>query len=474
MFVETMYVDGHAYSSGETEQVINPATDEIIANIQVADESVAQLALDSAKAAEKSWGKTTVGERVMWMKKLRQAFIEREEELRYCVHMEAGKTWAGTQEDFDLLINSLEFYSEEIQRYQPSQLLDTDGQFTHTLNYRPVGVVVAYLSWNFPLLNLSYKLGPAMAAGCPIILKPSVQSPLSAYLVGEICREIGLPEGAVTIIAGGPHSVTNLISGSAIPSMLTLIGSIATGVKVMQAGATSIKRYSMELGGNTPFVVFKDANLEKAADILVALKYGNTGQVCVAPNRVFVDESVHEAFLEKVLARTAKMKLGFGRDSDATMGPLINRGAREGIHSLVMSAVESGAILHAGGEFDPSEAGAFYPPTVVSNVNPSMDIYQHEIFGPVISMIAFSDEAKVIEQVNDTDTGLASYIFSEDIGKAQQAADQFEFGEIQINGVKYAINLPHVGIKQSGIGCDCSKYALDDYLYITRTTRSLS
>jgi succinate-semialdehyde dehydrogenase/glutarate-semialdehyde dehydrogenase len=473
MFIETMYIDGQAYNSGVTEEVINPATDSVIASIQVANEEVAQKALNSAKRAEKTWGKTTLSERVQWMKKLRQAFIDHEEQLRLCVHMEAGKTWDGTQEDFDLLINSLEFYSEEVQRYQPSQLVDADGDFVHTLNYKPVGVVVAYLSWNFPLLNLSYKLGPAMAAGCPIILKPSMQTPLSAYLVGDICRKIGLPSGAVTIISGGSHAVTNLISGSSIPSMLTLIGSIATGVKVMQAGATSIKRYSMELGGNTPFVVFKDADLDKAADILVALKYGNSGQICVAPNRIFVDESVQQEFLKKVLDRTQQVKLGFGKDSDATMGPLINKDARAGIHQLVMSAVEQGATLQAGGEFDAQATGAFYPPTVVSNVKPSMDIYQHEIFGPVISMVSFSDEQTVIDQVNDTDTGLASYIFSRDIAKAQWVADQFEFGEIQINGVKYAINLPHVGIKQSGIGCDCSKYALDDYFYITRTSRAV-
>jgi succinate-semialdehyde dehydrogenase/glutarate-semialdehyde dehydrogenase len=473
MFVETMYIDGQAYSSNETESVTNPATDETIAQVQIANEDVATCALNSAKKAEKTWGKTSIAERVDWMKKLRTAFIEHEDQLRHCVHMEAGKTWEGTQEDFDLLINSLAFYSEEIQRYQPSQLADPEGDFVHTLNYKPVGVVVAYLSWNFPLLNLSYKLGPAMAAGCPIILKPSVQTPLSAYLVGDICRKIGLPAGAVTIISGGSHAVTNLISGSAIPSMLTLIGSIATGVKVMQAGATTIKRYSMELGGNTPFLVFKDADLDKAADILVALKYGNTGQICVAPNRIFVDQSVFEPFLDKVLQRTQQVVQGFGRDSEATMGPLINKDAREGIHQLVMSAIDQGAVLQTGGEFDAALTGAFYPPTVVTHVNPTMDIYQHEIFGPVISMITFTDEQAAIDQVNDTDTGLASYIFSDDLAKAQKAADQFEFGEIQINGVKYAINLPHVGIKQSGIGCDCSKYALDDYLYITRTSRAL-
>ncbi|GAL30759.1 aldehyde dehydrogenase [Vibrio variabilis] len=257
------------------------------------------------------------------------------------------------------------------------------------------------------MLNLGYKLGPAMAAGCPIILKPSVQSPLSAYLVGDLCRQIGLPEGAVTIISGGARSVSNLLSSSPIPAMITLIGSIATGVKIMQTAATTIKRYSMELGGNTPFVVFKDADLDKAADVLTALKYGNCGQICVAPNRVFVDATVEKAFLAKVLERTAKVKIGFGRDTDATMGPLINKSAREDIHGLVMNAVSSGATLHAGGEIESNSVGSFYPPTVISGVKETMDIYQHEIFGPVISMVSFTEEEEVIQMANDTDTGLA-------------------------------------------------------------------
>ncbi|WP_234496511.1 aldehyde dehydrogenase family protein [Vibrio maritimus] len=473
MLIQDMYVQGNSYQSGDMNDVINPATDEVIATIQVADDTTARLALDSAKQAEQTWGKTSIAERAQWMLRLRDVCIKNEEALRTCVHLETGKTWADTQEDYQLLVDSLGFYAEEVKRYQPQQLADLEGTSVHTLNYRPVGVVIAYLSWNFPLLNLGYKLGPAMAAGCPIILKPSVQSPLSAYLVGDLCRQIGLPEGAVAIISGGARSVSNLLSSSPIPAMITLIGSIATGVKIMQTAATTIKRYSMELGGNTPFVVFKDADLDKAADVLTALKYGNCGQICVAPNRVFVDATVEKAFLAKVLERTAKVKIGFGRYTDATMGPLINKSAREDIHGLVMNAVSSGATIHAGGEIDSNSVGSFYPPTVISGVTETMDIYQHEIFGPVISMVSFTEEEEVIQMANDTDTGLASYIFSEDLAKAQRAAAAFEFGEVHINGVKYAINLPHVGIKQSGIGCDCSTYALDDYFYLTRTTRAL-
>ncbi|MGL6259635.1 aldehyde dehydrogenase family protein [Vibrio sp. WXL210] len=473
MIVNSMYVDGRAYDSGETTAVYSPATDEVLANVQAATLETAQIALESAKEAQISWGKASVKSRIEWMNKLRQACIDHEEQLRMCVHLETGKTWEGTQEDYQLLIDSLEFYAQEITRFQPDQLVDPDGQCVHTLRHKPVGVVVAYLSWNFPLLNLGYKLGPAMASGCPIILKPSIQSPLSAYLVGDLCRQVGLPKGAVTIISGGDRDVSDLLTKSKVPAMITLIGSIPTGVKIMATGATNIKRYSMELGGNTPFIVFNDADLDKAADILTALKYGNSGQICVAPNRVFVESQVHDEFLAKVLERTAKVKLGFGRDTDATMGPLINKKARAGIHNLVMSAVEQGATLHAGGELIDSDVGAFYPPTVVTGVHDMMEIYREELFGPVISMIRFEGEDYVTDMANDTDTGLASYVFTQDHAKAKRVSENLEFGEVQINGVKYAIELPHVGIKQSGIGCDCSKYALNDYLYLTRETHSL-
>ncbi|QIA65637.1 aldehyde dehydrogenase family protein [Vibrio astriarenae] len=468
-----MYIDGKLIENDCKYSVINPATDEIVQEISVANKETAQVALSAAKEAEKTWGKTTVAERVKWMNKLRDALIRNEEALRMAVHQETGKSWACTEEDYQSLIDSLAFYSEEIKRYTPPTIIDTKKEFTHQLRHLPIGVVVAYLSWNFPLLNLGFKLGPAMAAGCPIILKPSIKAPLSAYLVGQICHEIGLPKGAVNVFAGNDREVGNYLSSSKIPQMLTLIGSISTGVKVMQAGATSIKRYSMELGGNTPFIVCEDADLDLAADILCALKYNNSGQICVAPNRVMVAQSVQKEFLEKVTERADRVAVGYDIESDFVMGPVIDKWERDRIHGLVEDALSRGATLVRGGTFDRDEVGAFYPPTVITDVTTEMDIYQEEIFGPVISMITIDDNQDVIAMANATDTGLASYIFSKDTGKAQRMADQLEFGEVQINGVKYGIDLPHVGIKQSGIGCDCSKFALEDYLYLARITEAL-
>ena len=470
MKYQKMYIDGVTVVSPQQIEIVNPATENVITKIYSADKEYAQKALDAAKKAQKPWANTPISERVAWMKKLQQAVIENEELLRQCVHEETGKTWAGTEEDYQSLVDSLGFYSEEIQRHGVTQIPDIAGTHKHTLSTKPVGVVVAYLSWNFPLLNLGFKLGPAMATGCPIILKPSLKSPLSAYALGAICEQIGLPSGVVNIISGDDADIGDYISSSKIPAMLTLIGAISTGIKIMQAGSSTIKRYSMELGGNTPFIVYKDADLDLAADILTALKFGNAGQICVAPNRIFVEAAIEKEFTAKVLERVKNVVVGYGKDSDATMGPLIDKASREKVHALVTNAVQSGAELITGGTFDAKQVGAFYPPTVLRNVIDTMPIYQEEVFGPVISLITFEHEDEVLQRANDTDTGLASYVFTKDHVKANNAANTLEFGEIQINGVKYGIDLPHVGIKQSGIGCDCSKYALNDYLYLTRVT----
>lgn len=467
-----IYVDGSLIESKQQKSIHNPATDKVIADIFVADVDIAEQALKSAKKAEKTWGSLLVEDRMSWMLKLKEAFIKNEEILRTCVHQETGKTWDGTAEDFQLLINSLGYYAEQALSYLSPEVF-SDETHQHELIRQPVGVCVAYLAWNFPLLNLGYKLGPAMATGCPIIIKPSIKTPLSAYVVGNICHSIGLPAGAVQIIAGDDVVLGNYLSSSTIPSMLTLIGSIQTGMAVMEAGTTSIKHHSMELGGDAPFIVFNDADLDLAADILTAIKFGNTGQICVSANRVFVEENILESFLEKVLTRTDAVIVGWGRDSGATMGSLIDKGACSRVHNLVQNAVSNGATCLRGGIYEENSVGAYYPPTILINVSSEMNIYKQEIFGPVISICTFSDTEKMIEDANDTDAGLASYIFTKDAKKARNIASAIECGEVHINGIKYSIELPHTAIKQSGIGCDCSTQAMDEYLVLKRISTTL-
>ena len=470
IFNTKAYIDGKLIDTKTHYDVINPATDETIAQISWCDERDAQQTLESAETAFSSWSNTPVKERISWMLKLRDEVIANEQHLRQCVRLESGKTWEQTSEDYTALVNSLKYYSEQILGFKNESLEDFEKKYTHTLVYEPLGVAVAFIAWNFPLLNFAFKIGPAMAAGCPIIIKPSNKTPISALAVGALCAKIGLPKGVVNILCGDSMVIGDFLSTSKIPSLLTLIGSIETGRHIMNKGSTTIKRYSMELGGNAPAVVLEDADLDLAADIICAVKFGNAGQICVTPNRILVAKSIKKQFVEKVISRAKAIKVG--ADEEATMGPVIDHQALERIHNTVMEAKKQGATILYGGE-KPSTptTGSFYMPTIIDNVTESMTLYQQEIFGPVISLIDFESEEEALQVSNDTDTGLTAYVFTENQEKSDKFAATLRFGEIQINGVRYNIDLPHIGMKQSGIGCDCSYLALHDYLTVKRISK---
>ncbi|MDD9741749.1 MULTISPECIES: aldehyde dehydrogenase family protein [Marinovum] len=470
-----MYIGGELVEGQARLDVVNPATEDCVATVAAAGLDDVNKALKAARAAAPGWAATPVAERQRWMLKLRGAVIANQEMLRECIHQEMGKPWGGTQEDFDLLERSLKFYAEEFQRVHDETLRDLDGTHEHRIVYEPVGVAVAYLAWNFPLLNLAYKIAPAMAAGCPVIIRPSAATPVSAYAVGELCQEIGLPAGVVNILTTDGYGPSDALAASTIPNLITLIGSTKTGRHLMKVGATSIKKFSMELGGNAPVLIYRDADLDLAAEIVTTLKFNNAGQICVTPNRVFVEREVHDAFRDKVVARARAAKVGFDREADILTGPMIDRRAWARVKGLIDEAVEKGATLLAGGDRPEGlETGHFLAPTVLDQVTPEMRIYQDEIFGPVVSLIPFDDREAVLDRANDGEEGgLASYIFTADLALAEAVAKRLRYGEVQINGVKYDIYLPHGGIGQSGIGHDCSRLALNDYLVVKRISRGL-
>jgi succinate-semialdehyde dehydrogenase/glutarate-semialdehyde dehydrogenase len=471
-----MYIGGELVDGQATLDVVNPATEESVATVAAAGLEDVEKALNAARDAAAGWAATSVAERQSWMLKLRDAVIENEEMLRGLIHQEMGKPWGGTQEDFDLLERALKFYSEEIARVHDETLRDLDGTHDHCIVHEPVGVAVAYLAWNFPLLNLAYKIAPAMAAGCPIIIRPSAATPVSAYAVGELCHKIGLPAGLVNILTTDGYAPSDALAASTIPNLITLIGSTNTGKHLMKVGATSVKKFSMELGGNAPVLVYKDADLDLAADIVTTVKFNNAGQICVTPNRVFVEREVYDAFRDKVVARAKAANVGFDKDADILTGPMIDGRAWTRVKGLIDDAVEKGAELLAGGDRPEGlDKGHFLAPTVLDGVTPEMRIYQDEIFGPVVSLIPFDDRDEVLERANDGEEGgLASYIFTADLALAERVAKRLRYGEVQINGVKYDIYLPHGGIGQSGIGHDCSRLALNDYLVVKRISRGLT
>ena len=470
-----MYIDGALTDGARTQEVFNPATETLVATIATAGLEDAERALQAAKAAFPGWAATPIADRQAWMHKLRDEVIANEDWLRSCVHHEMGKPWAQTEEEWDRLVASLDYYAEEIARLHDYNLTDRAGTHTHRMVFEPAGVAVAFLAWNFPLLNLAFKIGPAMAAGCPIIIRPSEATPISAYAVGTLCEKIGLPKGVVQILATERYAVADALTASTIPQVITLIGSTKTGQHIMRTGATSIKRYSMELGGNAPVLVFEDADLDLAADIVTGVKFSNAGQICVSPNRVFVAEAVRDAFTKKVLERAKAAKVGFDKDTDITTGPVIDGRAWARLKGLVDDAVSEGATLLAGGDRPVGlNAGHFLAPTVLTDVAETMDVYREETFGPIVSIIGFDSKSDLLRMANDCEEGgLTAYVFTRDLARAERYAERLRYGEIQINGVKYDIDLPHGGIGQSGIGHDCSALALHDYLVQKRITRSL-
>lgn len=472
-----MYIGGQLVDaiSGKRREVICPATDKSIGEIAWSSVEDAQFALDAAQEGFEYWSRLSMYQRREWMMKLRSAVLEREVELRQAMVYEMGKTFESAEEDIEGLVNGLDFYSNAMMNLNEEIIPDFDGTYEHRMISQPAGVAVAYLAWNFPLLNVGYKIGPALASGCSIVIKPSEQAPISAYLLGEILASINFPAGVVNIICGRSSEVASYMTKSTIPRVITMIGSSATGKRVMADSTTSIKKLGMELGGNAPFIVFPDADLDTALAVGTGVKYNNCGQVCVAPNRFFVHEDVYDEFLERFTTIVSNLKIGHGRSERPDMGPLVSKADRERLMKVVQDDVAAGATLHYGGGIPKGKeaCGNFMEPTILTNTTSHSRSFREEMFGPVASFMKFSDDDEVLQLANDTEYGLASYIFTKDEARISKFSRELDFGEVQVNGVRYHINLPHGGIKDSGIGHDCSVYALDDYLVKKRVSVKL-
>ncbi|MDO6738669.1 aldehyde dehydrogenase family protein [Wenyingzhuangia sp. 2_MG-2023] len=470
-----LYINGALTpaSNNSTFEVICPGTEKAIATISWATKEDTLATLQAAQAGFEYWSQLPVSERVSWMHKLRNKILEKSEDLRTAIVHEMGKVWGGSEEDITSITNSLQFYAEEILKIEDLDIKDREGTHSHTVIKQPLGVAVAFLAYNFPLLNLGFKLGPALAAGCSIILKPSEFSPISAYMIGEICEEINFPKGVVNVICGDLENVGIPLCESTIPQLITMIGSTKTAQKLIeQSSKTSIKQYSMECGGNAPFIVCEDANMEQAINIGSILKTANTGQICVAPNRFYIHESVLDQFVAGMKEKFENTKVGFGNENNPDMGPLANKISVTRVQNIVNQAVsEGGKIITGGNALD--IPGYFFEPTAVVLDNPKAEVLDHEVFGPVALIVPFKTKEEVIEWANNTDAGLASYVFSEDKETQAFFSKKLAFGEVQINGVKYDIYLPHGGIKNSGIGVDCSEFALEDYLIRKRISVQL-
>ncbi|QGG56451.1 MULTISPECIES: NAD-dependent succinate-semialdehyde dehydrogenase [unclassified Paenibacillus] len=466
------YIDGSLVQGlGLTLAVHNPATEQEAGRLMKATEEQAQTALEAAQKAFPIWSGYSLKQRGEWMERLAQAIEARREQILEVLMSETGKPLPQATEDMEMLPRCLRYYYEEAKRLHGRIIEDEDQGIMSLMKRQPVGVVVGYLAWNFPLLNLGYKLGPVLASGCTCVIKPSPLTPLTTLLIGEIAEEIGFPAGVINLITGDTIELASVMNTSTIPRMLTLIGSTSAGKAIVGQSATSIKRFSLELGGNAPAIVLPDADVEAACEQLVNLKFGNAGQICVSPNRVFVHESLYETFVAKAVEKANRVTLGWGREPQAGMGPMISAGHRSRVQELIASAVAEGATVAAGGGIPSGiDKGYYLEPTIITNVTPSMRICKEEIFGPVMPIMPYSDREQVIQEANNTEFGLASYVFGTDINDILHIAESLEVGTVCVNGPHYSVELPHGGVKESGIGKDCSVYSLEEYYTVKRIT----
>lgn len=459
-----MLINGELTGADKTFPVFNPSTGEVITEVPDISESQVIEALGFADEGFKQWSSTPLSKRAELILDYAALLEENAEEIIAILIEETGKPRDNAEYDFGMLTNCLRFFVEEAKRIEQPVIVDPDERFHHFIQRQSLGVVVGYLAWNFPLLNLGYKLAPSLASGCSCIIKPSQVTPLATLKCAELAHEIGFPAGVINIITSNNYDNTNPLLTSDTTALFTMIGSTRAGVNAMKTACTSVKHFSVELGGNAPVVVYDDADLDKAVIDIVNLKYGNSGQVCVSPNRCFVHESRVAEFIDKAVSHASGIQLGTGDDAERLMGPLSSEKERGRILKLIEDAVKDGAQIALGGSIPSDRASGFYlEPTILTDVKEEMEIARTEIFGPVLSIIPFSDDDDIIAKANDTEFGLAAYVYTTNLSRAFSAAKGIQAGSVCINEAHYSVQLPHGGLKQSGVGKDCSKYSLQEF-----------
>ena len=462
------YVDGKwiAADSGETLAVINPATGDTIAEIAKCGTAETRRAIEAAERAQKEWRTRTAKERAAVLRKWFTLMLENVEDLAQILTAEQGKPLAEARGEIAYGANYIEWFAEEAKRIYGDTIPHPSNDKRLVVIKQPIGVVACITPWNFPNAMLTRKIAPALAAGCTVVCKPANATPLSAFAFVELAERAGVPPGVINIVAGVTREIGAEMTSNPIVRKLTFTGSTAVGKMLMQQCAATVKRTSMELGGNAPFIVFDDADLDEAVKGAIICKFRNAGQTCVCANRILVQERVYDAFTEKLMVAMSDLKLGNGADEGVTVGPLINEGAANDVLEFIEDAVAKGASVAAGGAR--SDLGIrFIEPTVLTNVSDDMRVFREEIFGPVAPIFKFKTEEEAIAMANDTEFGLACYFYSRDVGRVWRVGEALEYGIVGINeGIISNEMAPFGGVKESGQGREGSKYGLDDYLEI--------
>ena len=454
----------HAASDEASLDVNNPFNGELIGTVPSLTTEDVNEAVAYAHDVQADWAAKTAKERAELLQKWADLIDANKEDLAIIMTAEQGKPLTESRGEVGYANSFIRWFAEEGKRVYGDVIPANSTQLRHVVLKQPVGVCAAITPWNFPAAMITRKVAPALAAGCTIIVKPATETPYSALALGVLAEQAGIPAGVIQVVTGKSSVIGDILTGDARIHKLSFTGSTEVGRTLMAQCAPTIKKLSLELGGNAPFIVFDDADLEKAAAGLIASKYRNAGQTCVCANRVYVQDSIKDKFLDVFVKKVAELKVGNGLEEGVDIGPLINKKALDKVQALLKDALDKGAKLVTGGSVnDASELT--YNPTVITDISSDMDIASEEIFGPIATIFTFKDEAEVIRAANDTIYGLAAYFYSSDYARSWRVTEGLEYGIIGHNtGLISTEVAPFGGVKQSGFGREGSKYGIEDYI----------
>lgn len=468
LFRQQAYING-AWAdadSGEKLKVNNPATGEIIGSVPKMGATETRRAIEAADKALPAWRALTAKERANKLRKWFDLMMANQEDLARLMTLEQGKPLTESRGEIAYAASFLEWFGEEAKRVYGDMIPGHQADKRLMVLKQPIGVTAAITPWNFPSAMITRKAGPALAAGCTMVLKPASQTPYSALALAELAERAGIPKGVFNVVTGSAGEVGSELTGNPLVRKLTFTGSTEIGRQLMKECAKDIKKVSLELGGNAPFIVFDDADLDAATEGALISKYRNNGQTCVCANRLYIQDGIYDAFVEKLVAAVAKLNLGNGMDSGITTGPLIDAKAMIKVQEHIEDAVSKGARVVAGGK-PHALGGTFFEPTVLVDVPRDAAVAKEETFGPLAPLFRFKDEAEVIAMANDTEFGLASYFYARDLSRVFRVSEALEYGIVGVNtGIISNEVAPFGGIKASGLGREGSKYGIEDYLEI--------
>jgi succinate-semialdehyde dehydrogenase / glutarate-semialdehyde dehydrogenase len=468
LFRQQCYIDGgwHDSDNGKSVVVLNPATGQALGTVPNMGAAETRRAIEAANAAWPTWRAKTAKERSVVLRRWQDLMMANQDDLALLMTAEQGKPLAESRGEIEYAASFIEWFSEEARRIYGDTIPAHQPDKRIIVIKEPIGVCVAITPWNFPAAMITRKAGAALAAGCPMVLKPASATPFSALALAELAERAGVPKGVFSVVTGSATAIGGEMTRNPIARKLSFTGSTEIGKVLLEQCAGTVKKTSMELGGNAPFIVFDDADLDAAVEGAIASKYRNAGQTCVCANRLLVQDSVYEAFAAKLTEKVRKLKVGNGMDPGVTIGPLIDDNAVAKVEEHIEDAVSKGARVVLGGKRH-ALGGRFFEPTVIADVNDSMNVKREETFGPVAPLFRFKDEAEAIRMANDTEFGLASYFYSRDIGRVWRVGEALEYGLVGINtGLISTAVAPFGGVKQSGLGREGSKYGVEDYLEV--------